>query len=105
MSRFHKMVSMERTPEDKEEIAEEAMPGPANVPDVPYGLCLCLTEQELEKLDLDDECEVGDMIHLFAMARVTSISKNDTGTGTKCRIELAVTDLAVEDEDDEEEPD
>lgn len=72
-----------------------------SVPNVPYGLCLCLTETELEKLDLEEECEIGDVIHLFALAKVTSVSKQDSGDGPKCRIELAITDLAVEDEDNE----
>lgn len=107
MAKFHKMVSMERTLEEKalERAKNEYPPPVLQMPDVPSGLCLCLTETELDKLDLEEECEVGDMIHLFAMARVTSISKQDTGDGPRCRIELAITDMAVEDEDTEVEPD
>lgn len=98
------MVSMRRTTEEKEEAMQPSF-DPADMPDIPYGLCICLTEAELEKLGLEPDCEVGDMVHLFAMAKVTSVSVNDAGSGAKCRIELAITDLAVEDEDDEEEPD
>ncbi len=103
MARFHKMVSLERTPAEKAEMMDPK-PVAADIPNVPYGLCICLTEAELEKLDLEDECEVGDMVHLFCMARVTSVSKRDTGNGSECRIELSITDMAVEDEDDEEAP-
>ncbi len=103
---FRHMVSMERTPAEKEEMTYSTLaPTVADVPNVPYGLCICLTEEELAKLDLEPDCEVGDTLHLVAMAKVTSISMNDTGDGAKCRIELAITDLALEDEDTETEPD
>ena len=100
---FVRMVSMERTPEEKAEqrAREMFLPAIGDMPDVPSGLCICLTEVELEKLNLDDDCEVGDMIHISGMARVTSISKNETDNGCHCRVELAITDLAVEDESTE----
>ena len=104
MAKFHRMVSLERSTEEKaEERAANTYPTPiADMPDVPYGLCINLTEVELAKLDIEDDMEVGDMIHLFCMARVTGISKNDTGAGCKCNVNLAITDMAVEDEDTEE---
>jgi len=106
MSRFHKMVDLTRSPKEKVEEAEASMPSSiAYMPDVPYGLCISLTEVELEKLDLEENCDVGDLVHLFCMARVTSISKNETTDGCRCRIELSITNMAVEDEDNEEEPD
>ena len=102
---FVQMVPMARSPAEKAEEAAESMmpPAIADMPDVPYGLHISLTEEELEKLDLSDDAEVGDMIHLMAMATITSISKNQTSGGCKCRIELAITHLAVEDEDKEDE--
>ena len=104
MAHFRKMVDMTRTTAEKvEDMMGSEMPSVANVPDVPYGLCICLTETELEKLDLEDDCEVGDMIHIFAMATVTSVSKRDTGDGASCRIELAISSMSVENETDEEE--
>jgi hypothetical protein len=97
--KFKRMVSMERTPAEK---ADAMMPAIlTETCDVPYGLCITLTDAELEKLDLDGECEHGDMIHLFAMARVQSVHQDNNGI----RIELAITDLGVEDESTEEEPD
>ena len=106
MAKSHKYVDMRRTPEEKvEEAVERIMPEPMDIPDVPYGLCISLTEKELEKLDLDDDCDVGDLVHLFAMAQVTSVSKRDTGNGSECRIELSIVSMAIEDESTEEEPD
>jgi hypothetical protein len=103
MARFKKMVSMERTDEEKHDARREMFSSPIDdMPDVPPGLCICLTESELSKLDLDDDVEVGDMLHMFAMAKVTSVSKHDTGSGPKCRVELSITDMEIEDEDDED---
>lgn len=109
MAGFSKMVDMAKTPEEvKEDVAEVAPVTQAKVPVYPYGLCLALTEDEMEKLDLDPEDlpEVGDMIHIAGMAKVTSVSSRENedteGNKTKCcRVELQITHLAVESEDAE----
>ena len=68
--------------------------------DYPYGLCISLADEDVEKLGLEDETpEIGDMIHLFCMAKVTSISVDGNGK----RIELQITHMACEDEDEENE--
>jgi hypothetical protein len=102
---FRHMVDMTRSPDEKAaERLRDSYPQPiADMPDVPPGLCLCLTNDELDKLDLDDDCEVGDTIHLVAFARVTSVSKQDTGNGSRVRIELAICQLSCEDEAEEAE--
>lgn len=73
-------------------------------PRYPYGLCICLGNDELDKLGLDSDCEVGDMLHLMAMAKVTSISKRETDKGDDCRIEMQITHLGLEDESQEQIP-
>ncbi len=94
-SGFHHMVDMARTPaEQVEEVQEMAMP---SVPEYPYGLCLRLTEHELEKLGLPDTCNIGDTLHFVAMAKVTSVSKREDG----CSVELQITDMSAENEDEE----
>ncbi len=95
-----KLQDMRKTDEEKQEASQLINP---NQSEYPYGLCICLTENELEKLGLDHECEVGDMIHLFALAKVTSKSVNDTGNGEKCRLELQITHLGTESENEEDE--
>lgn len=100
---FHRMVDMRRTPAEKaEKAAELECPPEPMAPDYPFGLQLTLGDEEFEKLDLDDECEVGDMIHLFAMATVTGVSMTDGPNGRRCRVELQITHLEIEDEDEEE---
>lgn len=89
------MINMARSMEEM----QAGMPTMPEAPVYPYGLCICLTHDELDKLGLDADCEVGDMIHIMAMAKVTSISKNATSDGENCRVELQITDMSVEDED------
>lgn len=97
---WSKLVDMELSDENKIDVA---MPIPMpNRPDYPYGLRLCLTEKELDKLGLDADCEIGDVIDLRAFAVVTSISVNESDGGTCKRVELQVQKLAIEDEAREE---
>lgn len=101
---FTKMVSMAKTPEQINKEIGPACPAPmtakaADVPTYPWGLCINLEDEQIEKLRLDDECEVGDTIHLCIEAEVTSESKNKTEGGSKRRIELQITRMAVEGED------
>lgn len=113
MARFQAMVDMAKSPEDvKKELTQYPMgvstsgkDGPA-VPVYPYGLCISFSQDELDKLKIEGGCSVGDMIHLCAMARVTSCSESEmeTADGEKkrnCRVELQITHLATENEDEE----
>lgn len=103
---FRKMVDMARSTSDiKKELANYPSPS-SDVSVYPYGLCLSLDEEILDKLEIDGDCEVGDMIHLVAMARVTSCSESEreTADGKKkrsCRIELQITSMGVENESTE----
>ena len=74
-------------------------------PDYPWGLRLCLTEQELEKLDLDSsDAFVGGMVHIFAMARIIGVNVSSSSeNGDRCRIELQIENLGIESEDAENE--
>ncbi len=100
------MVSMARNTAEKEEMAEEMLPSPADIPDYPFGLSISLCQDELEKLNLETtDFEVGDLVHFHAMATVTSISSNANQTGNNCRIELQIIAMSAEDEDEENEED
>ncbi len=101
------MVDMAHTPEDikKEYAGNEVMPAIlGNANKYPYGLCISLGQDELEKLNMEADCEVGDYIHLVAMAKVTSVSQREEMDGDKnCRIELQITHLGLENETEEAE--
>jgi hypothetical protein len=109
---FAAMIDMAKTPE---QVKEETAPAKAlslgdrapTVPVYPWGLCIRLEDDTLAKLNLGQEMpSVGEMIHLCAMAKVTSVSENESEDGnggktTRRCIELQITHLAVEDEDQE----
>jgi hypothetical protein len=77
---FAKMVNLAKSPEQvKGEIATSVpaaadMPEP-KVPVYPWGTCIKLEDDTLEKLGLDDGLPaVGETLQFLAMARVTSVS-------------------------------
>ena len=103
MMHIAKMVSMELDPEVSKEMYGSPLDGEGSVPRYPFGLCISLSEKELDKLGLGGDCDVGDMIHIFAMCKVTSVSERETSDGNKCRVELQITDMSCENEDEENE--
>ena len=76
-------------------------------PDYPYGVTICLGERELNLAGLDGEdIDVGDILHGHFFAKVTSVSadarKGEDGEDIKSRrVELQITHLSGEDENDE----
>lgn len=96
-------VDMKLSPQEQ---SEEADCGPMTMekPIYPYGLCISFTEEELEKLALEDDAEVGDMVMLHCIAKVTSVSSRDTTEGTKKRIEMQIVAIKDDAEEEPEEP-
>jgi len=100
MEKLSGMIDMKRTPAEATETL--AM----DQPSYPYGLCLSLGHEELEKLGIGSgELNVNDMLHLHALAVVTSVSNHDNvNTGPSCRVELQITHIsAIENETEEDE--
>ena len=87
-----------KMPDDGGGISAMGLPHPMDAGHHP-GLCISLNDEVLSQLDLDDDVEVGDMLHLRVMVEVTSVHKSSDG----CRIEAAITHGTVENEDDEDE--
>lgn len=104
---FSKMVDMRRTDEEKiaadGPFAASTISGPTG-PDYPYGLRIRLSEEELSKLDLDGDCSAGDMIDLRAFAKVVNVNVDDVNGKPRRSIELQIQQLAVENEEEDEEP-
>lgn len=98
MQKIPAMISMELDDKEKAEMSSPSLPK------YPYGLCISLCEDELEKLNLDiSDVEPEDMLHMHCLAKVTSVSKRDTSDGMTCRVELQITNINAESEDDENE--
>ena len=97
-------VSMERTDDEKLDALPTLAPALKDQPDYPYGLRISLTQSELDKLGLDvSTVKINDIIDMRCFARVRSTSSDmDEGGKPCCRVELQITDMAVENENDEE---
>lgn len=91
---------MELSDDDKQDLID-GFNMPPDSADYPCGLRICLTSRELDLLDLDDDCDVGDMIDLRMLAKVCHVMKTDGG----CRIELQAIAMKAEAEDDEDDDD
>ncbi len=94
------MIDMEQ---DDEAIGDMVMPIPAPRSSFPYGLRICLTGAEMDKLGLDAaDAFVDGILHLHAMARITCVSSEDRAEGPPSRrVELQIESMAVEGEDEE----
>ena len=93
------MTDMRRSAKDKLEAASPIL----ETADYPYGLSISFDHNDLAKLDMEEDMDVGDMIHFTAMAKVTNVSKRDVGGKCECRVELQIIDMmAIENENDEE---
>ena len=80
------------------ELAEFAGPDGKFEPlENPPAICLC--DGEFDKLDVDDDCKKGDMLHLIGMARVERTNDPQFGEGSAT---LQITHLAVAENESEE---
>jgi hypothetical protein len=88
------MQSMALTDEEKHDMV---MPiAMAERPEYPYSLRLSLCDSEIEKLGIDpEEATVGGMVHIEALARITSVSCDDREGGKTYRLELQIEDMGV----------
>ncbi|TXH11922.1 MAG: hypothetical protein E6R03_13880 [Hyphomicrobiaceae bacterium] len=75
------------------------------LPEYPWGLRITLGDAELTKLGIDiASLPIGAMVHLHALARVTSVGQDQRQDGsTPSRAELQIEQLATESEDEKNE--
>jgi len=96
VTKLPSMVDMALTKDEQVEMMTPSLPR------YPYGLCISLCEDELEKLGISKEdVESGDMIHFQALAKATSVTRCDTDNGETCRAEFQIMFMSAEDEDNE----
>ena len=93
------LVSMARAPEalEKDSAYGTIMPmaDKPGQPVYPWGLCITLSDEEMKKLGIDDDCDVDDEFTFTVRAEVTSVSENKTTDGSKCRLELQIVAMKV----------
>lgn len=100
-----KLVDMARTPAEKKASQEriEAMITDSG-PEYPYGLCLDLCKDELDKLGIRELPEVGDEMHIYAVAKVTRVYQSASEGGDDSRgISLQICEMSTMEDADEDE--
>jgi hypothetical protein len=94
-----KMISMKRTPEDKREDAGAHAPMEAMAPDYPYGLCIHMDKDELDKLGITDLPKVGTEMTMTVKVCVSMVSQS-AATGKEAyeqtSVNFQITDMALE---------
>jgi hypothetical protein len=98
-----KLVSMIRTAEDKR---GDKMAGPAiesTAPDYPYGLCIHMDKDELDKLGITKLPEIGTEMMIEAKVKVTRVSQSAAeradGSEEYTSVDFQITDIGLEKDD------
>lgn len=99
------MVDMALSPEKREETCAPCH-SPADYPQpiYPWGLCIRLENEQIDKLGLNTDVEAGDYIAFDAVGKVTSVSSRDTDKGPQKNTEIQIMFMAVAPEHEEEQP-
>lgn len=87
------LVNMARSPEALKKDSSYGTIIAQKEPDqpvYPWGLSISLGDEELDKLDLDCDCEIGEEITFVVRCEVTSVSQNKSDDGPKSRLELQI---------------
>jgi len=82
----------------KQQAKREEMPGEyeKDEPQYPYGLCINLSKEDLEKLGITSLPKVGSEMMITAKAFVKSTSEYDTqGAGKEMSVSLQITDMGL----------
>lgn len=77
----------------------------ATTPTYSWGLKIRLEQLELDKLGIDELPRVGDRLYLDICAKVTSVQKMEDENDTRSSVELQITMIGIDSNDDEEELD
>lgn len=101
---MHKPVDMKLPKDKRKEMAAPVATGSASEgPKYPWGLQLRLENESLDKLGIKELPEVGKECKVMGVAKVVSVEKRDQEGGKTSRhVELQITKLALEHEDDDE---
>lgn len=95
-----KLVSMKRSAKDKRDDKLATAPQEAMAPDYPWGLCIHLDKDELEKLGIDPKkVKVGAEVTITAKGKVTRISESAAdgykGSEEQASVDYQITDLGI----------
>lgn len=92
-----KLYSMKRSEKDKRTDMGETAPITSIAADYPYGLCIHLDKDELDKIGIKELPEVGGSYPMRAMVTVTCVRQAAmSGRDEETSVDLQITDMALE---------
>lgn len=89
------MINMAMSPEEKAEYAQPSIMNDS--PDYPYGLCITIDNESLEKLGIPIP-EAGSFVMIQARAKVMNVNQrpdDDDDGSPETTIQLQITDMEV----------
>lgn len=96
MAEAKKLVSMKRTAEDKRQDMGEPCGIEATAPDYPWGLCIHLDADELDKLGMKQLPAIGTEIPVMVKVKVTRVSQSAVeGSDEQRSVDLQITDMGI----------
>lgn len=88
------LINMETTPAEAKEYTQ---PSVADAPKYPWGLCITLNDDSLDKLGVKTLPAVGTEVTIVAKATVSRTSENATeGNGNCATMDLQITDMQID---------
>jgi hypothetical protein len=94
-----KLVSLELSPQEAK--AETIEARETEKPKYPYGTCLYLDEEALAKLGVKELPDVGSMLHIMAVGKVTGTSEREYEGGSHKTLDVQIVEMACEEADAE----
>jgi len=89
-----KLVSLKRDAAEKAD-DHACSPCSSESPDYPYGTCLYLDEDQLDKLGIDSMPAAGASVGIEAIGTVKGVREEQVDGKVKRSLEIQVTDLAL----------
>jgi hypothetical protein len=90
------MISMKLTPAKAGTmLGDPDGDGDNDQPAYPYGLTICLCDEDLAKLGITDMPAVGSVMQLTALVEVCSVSQYENQDGADNSLSLQITDMEL----------
>lgn len=86
-----KLVSMKLDPKEQKQEADLSYKAPS----FPYGLCIELNDDSLDKLGIDKLPDVDDTMIMTARVTVSNTGANATADGESKRMSLQITEMSL----------
>lgn len=89
------LINMKMSREEAKEYAPQAIDSEG--PEYPYGLCICLNDDSLEKLGITNLPKVGTEMMIMAKVKVTSTrAYSDKEGEAESSVDLQITDMEIQ---------